>query len=42
VHGDDREATGDAIERLMGNKPEARFSFIQDRAAFATDLDLDI
>ncbi|HMB11744.1 toprim domain-containing protein, partial [Saliniramus sp.] len=42
VHGDDREATGDAIERLMGNKPEARFSFIQERAAFATDLDLDI
>ncbi len=42
VHADDREATGDAIDRLMGNKPEARFSFIQDRAAFATDLDLDI
>jgi topoisomerase-4 subunit B len=42
VHADDREATGDCIDRLMGNKPEARFSFIQDRAAFATDLDLDI
>jgi hypothetical protein len=22
----------------MGNKPEARFTFIQERAAFATDL----
>ena len=30
--------TTDAVERLMGNKPEARFAFIQERAAFATDL----
>jgi len=26
----------------MGNKPEARFSFIQERAAFAEDALLDI
>ena len=35
---DDRVDTADAVERLMGNKPEARFTFIQERAAFATDL----
>jgi topoisomerase-4 subunit B len=33
-------ATADSVERLMGNKPEARFAFIQDNAAFATDLDI--
>ena len=37
-----REATGDAVERLMGNKPEARFAFIQERAAFADEAELDI
>jgi topoisomerase-4 subunit B len=26
------------VERLMGNKPEARFAFIQERAAFAGEL----
>jgi topoisomerase-4 subunit B len=36
------EPTRDAVERLMGNKPEARFAFISERAAFADDLDLDI
>jgi len=28
----------DSVERLMGNKPEARYAFIQERAAFAADL----
>ena len=37
-----RAETGDAVERLMGNKPEARFAFIQERAAFADEADLDI
>ncbi|WFE87634.1 DNA topoisomerase IV subunit B [Roseibium porphyridii] len=32
--------TNDAVERLMGNKPEARFRFIQDNAEFAEDLDI--
>ena len=32
------EATADSVERLMGNKPEARFSFIQERAPGAADL----
>jgi topoisomerase-4 subunit B len=32
--------TGKAVESLMGNKPEERFRFIQDRAAFAHDLDI--
>ncbi len=33
-----KEETADTVERLMGNKPEARFSFIQERAAFAGEL----
>ena len=33
-----REKTGDSVERLMGNKAEARFAFIQERAAFAGEL----
>ncbi|WP_182086995.1 DNA topoisomerase IV subunit B [Aureimonas sp. ME7] len=32
--------TAGAVDALMGNKPEARFRFIQDRAAFVEDLDL--
>ncbi|TYC50362.1 DNA topoisomerase IV subunit B [Rhodobacterales bacterium] len=32
--------TNDTVERLMGNKPEARFRFIQDNAEFAEDLDI--
>ncbi len=40
VLGEDRPETSDAVERLMGNRPEARFAFIQQRAAFATDLDI--
>ncbi len=38
VEHDAREETADTVERLMGNKPEARFRFIQERAAFAGDL----
>ena len=34
----DRAPTADAVERLMGNKPEARFAFIQERAAFASEM----
>ena len=34
----EREATADAVERLMGVKPEARFAFIQERAPKAADL----
>ena len=36
----DRKATGEAVNALMGSKPEARFRFIQERAAFAKDLDI--
>ncbi len=35
---DERADTADAVERLMGNKPEARFAFIQERAVFAKEL----
>ncbi len=37
---DDREATKTTVDRLMGTKPEARFEFIQENAAFVTDLDI--
>ena len=36
----DRAAIGEAVNALMGSKPEPRFRFIQDRAAFAKDLDI--
>jgi topoisomerase IV subunit B len=42
VENDERADTSDSVERLMGNKPEARFSFIQENAAFATNEMLDI
>ncbi len=38
VVDDQREATADAVERLMGVKPEARFAFIQERAPRAGEL----
>ncbi len=37
---DDMGATDGAVEQLMGNKPEGRFRFIQERAEFAHDLDI--
>jgi topoisomerase-4 subunit B len=36
----DRDDTKSAVDRLMGNRPEARFDFIQENAAFVTDLDI--
>ena len=36
----DRTAVAEAVNALMGSKPEARFRFIQERAAFAKDLDI--
>jgi topoisomerase-4 subunit B len=36
----DFEGTRAAVDDLMGTKPEARFRFIQDRAAFAENLDI--
>jgi topoisomerase-4 subunit B len=38
VEPDARHDTSDTVERLMGNKPESRFAFIQERAAFAVNL----
>jgi topoisomerase-4 subunit B len=38
----DAKATERSVERLMGNKAEARFDFIQERAAFANDEMLDV
>jgi len=35
-------ATSETVDQLMGNKPEARFQFIQDRAEFASEELLDV
>ncbi|MGE3064931.1 MAG: DNA topoisomerase IV subunit B [Hyphomicrobiaceae bacterium] len=37
---DDKDTLSQAISDLMGSKPEARFRFIQEHAAFARDLDI--
>jgi topoisomerase-4 subunit B len=36
----DFEGTKEAVDNLMGTKADARFRFIQDRAAFAENLDI--
>jgi len=36
----DKADTTDTVDRLMGNKPEARFEFISNKAAFVTDVDV--
>ncbi len=40
IAGGDADDTARAVDDLMGTKPEARFRFIQDRAEFATELDI--
>ena len=42
IDEDDRPGTTKLVDQLMGNKPEARFKFIQERAAFAEPDALDI
>jgi topoisomerase-4 subunit B len=39
---EDDKSTGKVVDQLMGNKPEARFRFIQERAEFAKADELDI
>ena len=39
---EDVKPTEKAVERLMGNKPESRFEFIQERAEFAAEELLDV
>jgi topoisomerase-4 subunit B len=39
---DERKSTDKSVERLMGNKPELRFDFIQERAEFAGEDLLDV
>jgi topoisomerase IV subunit B len=36
----DRAETASIVDRLMGSRPEARFEFISERAAFVTDVDV--
>ena len=38
----DEKSTAKAVERLMGSKAEARFDFIQENAAFASEALLDV
>ena len=38
----ERRETAQAVERLMGRKPEFRFAFIQDRARFVESAELDV
>lgn len=40
IDEESRHAVSDAVNALMGSKPEARYRFIQERAAFVTDLDV--
>src|SRR5437763_214167 len=42
VVAEDRKKTDSSVERLMGNKPEARFQFIQERAEFVDEDVLDV
>jgi topoisomerase-4 subunit B len=42
VMDDERKKTDSSVERLMGNKPEGRFEFIQERAEFADEEMLDV
>ncbi len=37
---EERKKTAQTVDQLMGNKAEARFRFIQERAPFASDLDI--
>ena len=39
---DARKATAKSVDRLMGNKAELRFEFIQERAEFASEAMLDV
>lgn len=40
IDNDESGSTKDVVDELMGTKPEARFRFIQENAAFAHDLDI--
>jgi topoisomerase-4 subunit B len=39
---DERSLTTKVVDQLMGNKPDSRFRFIQERAEFAKPDELDI
>ena len=38
IIAEEKDSTADAVERLMGTKPEARFAFIQERAPKSLEL----
>ena len=42
VVNEERTGTDGSVERLMGNKPESRFEFIQEKAEFADEEMLDV
>ena len=37
---EERKATSDLVESLMGRRPELRFAFIQERAKTVTEVDI--
>ena len=42
IEDDEEKAVAKVVDSLMGTKPELRFKFIQERAQFTDDTDLDI
>jgi topoisomerase-4 subunit B len=42
VVDEEKKKTDSSVEQLMGNKPEGRFAFIQERAEFADEEMLDV
>jgi topoisomerase-4 subunit B len=42
IVNDEIKLTQTMVQRLMGNKPEERFAFIQERAAFAGEELIDL
>jgi topoisomerase-4 subunit B len=40
IADEERKATENLVERLMGKKPELRFQFIQENAEFAKNVDV--
>jgi topoisomerase-4 subunit B len=42
IRDDEIQLTGDTVSRLMGTKPEDRFAFLQENAAFASEDLLDV
>jgi len=40
IPADEIGTTAESVQKLMGNKPELRFQFIQENAVFAEQIDI--